>query len=287
MQIAWPGCPLRRNCLSERIRLAMPSPRSPKLRAGAALQSALAGLLEEAGRALEQFDANPAVEAHFLRTRVKRLQSVSRLLPSAAVWRKEFLPPLRELKDLFAGVRDATIVQALIAKYAPGQSVRAGEPVRPDLARAAVLLEQAARALAAREGWAQVEWRQLADRAVGTYRAARNAWKVAARRNAPDAAFHEWRRREKRLFYQCQFLGRGASLVRITKRADRLGEVLGEIQDVCMAADWLAEQQAAFVPPDLDRTKDKLKRQALCLGSALFSPKPGDFRKLLGIEAAA
>lgn len=275
-------CPLRRECRSQRIPPAMPRARSPKLRPGPALHSALAGLLEEAARAAENFDADPAGEAHFLRTRVKRLQSLSRLLPAGAAWRNGFLPPLRELKDLFAGVRDATIVRALIAKYAPGQCVRAGKSVRPDLARADVFLGQAASALAGRQSWAQVEWRQLADRAVGTYRAARDAWKSAARKNAPDAAFHEWRRREKRLLYQCEFLGRGAGLARITRRADRLGEVLGEIQDLCMAADWLAGQQGAFVPPDLERTKNRLKRQALNLGGGLFSPKPREFRKLLG-----
>ena len=256
------------------------SPR--KLAPGSALRAALRRLLREAAGALEKFPEDPAGQAHFLRTRVKRMQSLGRLVPHGASWREMFLPPCRDLKDLFAETRDATIVQGLAEKYAPGEAhyLRAVRP--PDLVRARHLAEFATGLLADYPDWVAIEWQDIADRAVGTYRAARGGWQEARRRNAPDEAFHGWRRRVKRLLYQCEYLGGRARLVRFTQRVDRLGETLGDIQDVCMAEGWLKKQRGRKIPPDLTRSKEALRREALRLAPVLLTPKPKDFRRLLG-----
>lgn len=272
-------------CLMGGVQAARITPmaRSPrKLSPGAALRAALRQLLREAVRAVDGFERNPQEQAHFLRTRVKRLQSLCRLLPRAAEWRGVFLPPCRDLKDLFAETRDATIVQSLADKYAPGEAHHLRAAMAPDLARARELCELAAGVLADYPEWVTLEWNDIADRAVGTYRAAREAWKDARRRNAADEAFHAWRRRVKRLLYQCEYLGGRARLARFTRRADRLGETLGEIQDVCMAEKWLGKQTGLKVPPDLPRSKKALRRKALKSAPALLEPKPGAFRRMLG-----
>ena len=257
--------------------------RSPrKLAPGSALRAALRQLLRESARAVETFGENPAGQAHFLRTRVKRLQSLCRLVPGGRAWREKFLPPCRELKDLFAETRDATIVQGLADKYAPGEAHHLRAALPPDLGKARHLCEHASRLLAEYPDWLTVEWRDIADRAVGTYRAARKAWKEARRRNAPDETFHGWRRRVKRLLYQCEYLGGRARLVRFTRRVDRLGEVLGDIQDVCLAETWLKKQRGPKVPPDLPRSKEALRQRALRSAPALLAPKPKDFRRMLG-----
>lgn len=239
-------------------------------------------LLRESAQAVERFPEDPAGMAHLLRTRVKRLQSLCRLAPRGDEWRGCFLPPCCELKDLFAETRDATIVQGLAERYAPGEAnhPRVGAP--PDLAQAERLIASATKVLGDYARWDSIEWKDIADRAVGTYRAARRAWKGAGRKNAPDAAFHDWRRRVKRLLYQCEYLGGRARLVRFTRRVDRLGEILGEIQDVCMAEDWFGKHRALSVPPDLARTKHALRREALRRGPVLLSPRPREFRSLLG-----
>lgn len=255
------------------------SPR--KTPAGTVLRSALVKLLRETSRAVEKFDVDPALQAHFIRTRVKRLQSLSRLVPKGASWREMFLPPCRELKDLFAEMRDAYIVRALAEKYAPGEARHLRAAARPDTRRAAHLAEFAAGVLSDYPAWKIVGWDAIADRAVGTYRAARNGWKEARRSGAPDAAFHEWRRRVKRLLYQCEYLVGRARLVRLTARVDRLGETLGEIQDVCMAEDWIG-QHVGKVPRDLPRSKKMLRRRALEQGEKLFAAKSRAFRKMLG-----
>jgi hypothetical protein len=256
------------------------SPR--KLAPGSALRAALRKLLREAGGALGKFPDDPAEGAHFLRTRVKRLQSLCRLVPRGAAWREMFLPPCGDLKDLFAETRDATIVQGLADKYAPGEAhhLRVARP--PDLSRARHLVDFADGLLADYPDWGAIEWGDIADRAVGTYRAARGAWKEAQRRNAPDELFHNWRRRVKRLLYQCEYLGGRARLVRFTRRVDRLGETLGDIQDVCMAEAWLKKQRVFKVPPDLPRSKEALRRGALRLAPVLLGPKPKEFRRMLG-----
>lgn len=259
---------------------AMASPRRQHL-PGPALRLALAKLLKDAARAVDGFPDDPAGTAHFVRTRVKRLQSLSRLVPCGAAWRGVFLPPCRELKDLFAETRDATIVRALADKYAPGEAAHLRAVTPPDLDRARHLAAEAGELLAAYGGWNELEWKDVADRAVGTFKAARGTWKIAARKHAPDAAFHAWRRRVKRLLYQCEYLGGRARLVRLTTRVDRLGEILGEIQDVCMAEAWLADHRGLVVPPDLPRSKEVLRQRALKSGKVLFASKPRDFRRML------
>jgi CHAD domain-containing protein len=85
----------------------------------------------------------------------------------------------------------------------------------------------------------------------------------------------------KRLLYQCEYLGGRARLVRLTSRVDRLGETLGEIQDVCMAEDWI-KQHIGKLPRDLPRSKKTLRQRALQRGKGLFEIRPREFRKMLG-----
>ncbi len=248
---------------------------------GPALCSALRKLLRDVLRALETFESDQPARAHFVRTRVKRIQSLARLVPRGVAWRKMFLPPCGELKDLFAEFRDASIILALAEKYAPGEAHHLRLVARPDLKRAAYLTEYAEDVLSDYPDWSGLEWEKVADRAVRTYRAARQSWRQATCKNAPDAAFHEWRLRVKRLFYQCEYLACRARLVRLTRRVDRLGETLGQIQDVCMAEDWI-KKHLGKIPADLPRRKKVLRRRALQRGKLLLAPKPREFRRMLG-----
>lgn len=249
---------------------------------GKALLAALQRLLREAGRAVGKFPGEEEVQAHFLRTRVKRLQSLCRLVPQGRRWREGFLTPCRELKDLFEETRDATVVRALAEAYAPGEALHLRIASVPDLVRAQGLVTAAEAALGDYPRWGLVAWGDIADRAEGTYRAARRAWRDASRGHAADAAFHDWRRRVKRLLYQCEFLGGQARLVRFTRRVEGLGEVLGDFQDVCVAEDWFRRLQGLPVPPDLGRSKDTLRRDALRRAPALLLPRPKVFRGMLG-----
>lgn len=248
---------------------------------GPALHAAVGSLLREAAEAVEGFGEDPPGNAHFVRTRVKRLQSLSRLVPGGRKWRASFLPPLRELKDLFAPTRDATIIRWLAEKYAPGEVEHLAAPPAPDLARARRLAGEADGVACGYSGWDLVAWGDVVGRAARTYRAARRAWKAAALPAAADADFHRWRRRVKHLLYQCEYLAECAPLARMTRRVDKLGDVLGRIQDICMAEHWLAAQRGLAVPAALPRGKEALRHRALEMGGELFAPKTREFRKTL------
>lgn len=258
----------------------MPSSRNRQA-AGTTLRSALARLLREVSRALETFDRDPSAKAHFIRTRVKRIQSLSRLAPKGASWRGKFLPPCRKLKDIFSEMRDTDVAHAVAGQYAPGEACHLRAAMRPDIRRAMHLAEFAAGVLSDYTQWKTMDWESIADRSVGTYRAARRHWKRARRTNAPDAAFHRWRRRVKRLLYQCEYLGGCTRLARLTGLVERLGGALGDIQDLCVAEDWLALRTGG-VPADLPRRKMALRRRALARGEKLFAARPREFRKMLG-----
>ena len=257
----------------------MPSSRDRQA-AGLALRSALARLLREVSRALKTFDRDQSAKAHFIRTRVKRLQSLSRLAPKGASWRRNFLPPCRRLKDVFSEMRDADVTQAVAGQYAPGEACHLRAVMRPDILRAAQLAEFASGVLSDYTRWETMDWKSIADRSVGTYRAARRHWKRARRAKASDAAFHRWRRRVKRLLYQCEYLGGCARLARLTGHVRRLGGMLGDIQDLRVAEEWLARRTGG-VSADLPRRKMALRRRALACGEKLFAARPCEFRKML------
>lgn len=253
-----------------------------KLAPGLALRAALRQLLRQVLRAIDKFPQDPAGQAHFVRTRVKRLQSLSRLVPRGKVWQETFLEPCRALKDLFAETRDLTIVQTFAGKYAPGEAHHLRVSLPPDLVEAGRLAKSAVDLLAENPPWAKVEWKEVAHLAVDTYRAARAAWKKASYREAPDEVFHAWRRRVKRLLYQCEYIGGRERLVRFTCRVDRLGEILGNLQDVCLAERWLKKQKTLPVLSDLSCSKESMRRAALRLAPVLLGPKPKEFRRMLG-----
>lgn len=248
--------------------------------AGVVLRATLSRLLRDSTGALDDFGSDALRRAHFIRTRMKRLQSLSRLVPKGASWRREFLPPCREVKSLFAEMRDADIVRAVVKMYASGEEHSLHRVDSPDTRRATRLVEKAVEVLSAYSRWESVGWGCIADRAVGTYRAARRWWKLVRCRRAPDEAFHGWRRRVKRLLYQCEYLGGCARLAGLTKRVDRLGEVLGGIQDLGMAEAWLG--RAGIVSEDLGARKEALRRRAVEMGDEIFASRPREFRAALG-----
>jgi hypothetical protein len=49
-----------------------------------------------------------------------------------------------------------------------------------------------------------------------------------------------------------------------------------------MAETWLKKQRGLKVPPDLPRSREALRREALRSAPALLASKPGDFRRMLG-----
>lgn len=237
---------------------------------GEQLRGHLERLLADVSRSLSEFADHPEESAHFIRTRVKRLQSLSRLVPRGRPWRKSFLPLCRELKDLFAEVRDTTIVRELGEKYIPGNKSLLRTAATPDLSAASDLVAKSERTLGDYQGWYTIKCREVLQRAGKTYSAARNLGKKARRKHASETDFHNWRRLVKRLLYQSEFLN--ARKVKGRKLA-QLGEALGELQDVCMMQDWLTGHGLSIDPVKIPQTKKRLQSKAIRLGRDVFRPK--------------
>jgi hypothetical protein len=246
---------------------------------GLVLREALGGLLRGLADAVEGFGADPAGGAHVIRVRVKRLQALSHLVPRGGAWRRRLLPPCRELKDVFAATRDATILRVLSVAYGYGGALPLPVAPAPDLARAGELVAEASSAVDALGGWRAITWDELVGRAVVSYRGARKALRAAAREGSSDAAFHRLRRRVKRLLYQCEFLGRWARADGLARDLARLGEILGELQDARITEEWLAPQQDAAEWPRLRRLRAKLRRKARRKADKTLASSPREFRR--------
>ncbi|MGA7704829.1 MAG: CHAD domain-containing protein, partial [Solirubrobacteraceae bacterium] len=123
--------------------------------------------------------------------------------------------------------------------------------------------------------------------------AGRAAPAPAGQEHAPsDQAMHDWRKRVKSLYYALDMLGgkhaRGAR--KATRRADRLGDLLGEEHDLWMLGLYASGHPEAFGQDTLaredllaliGRRRKRLRKRALKLGARLYKRSPARFSQRL------
>ncbi|HEV3070709.1 MAG TPA: CHAD domain-containing protein [Solirubrobacteraceae bacterium] len=97
-----------------------------------------------------------------------------------------------------------------------------------------------------------------------------------------SAALHDWRKRAKDLRYCAEALG----LRKLAKRADRLGETIGEEHDLWLLARCVQRQRKCFkgdraahkeLQRQIARRRRRLRRRALELGRELYREPPKRF----------
>jgi CHAD domain-containing protein len=109
----------------------------------------------------------------------------------------------------------------------------------------------------------------------------------AAQAKPTSANLHAWRKRVKDLRYSAEILAPAGPkrMRRTAKRADRLGELLGEEHDLALLGD-LVERRAELFADDagrrgllklIGRRRSRLRREALRRGDKLYARKPGAF----------
>lgn len=109
---------------------------------------------------------------------------------------------------------------------------------------------------------------------------------------AGDQAMHDWRKRVKSLYYALDMLGgkRIGGARKATRRADRLGDLLGEEHDLWMLSVYAEEHQDAFGGDSrareelmelVGRRRKRLGKRALKLGARLYRHSPGRFTRRL------
>ncbi|MCS6836587.1 MAG: CHAD domain-containing protein [Anaerolineae bacterium] len=113
-----------------------------------------------------------------------------------------------------------------------------------------------------------------------TYRAGRRTMKaLQARPDSSPEAFHEWRKRVKRLWYHLTLFRELEGLEALIQQADDLGEQLGLAHDQVVLEAKLRQQpedlRALIAMAQVEARR--LEQEALSLGAALYAQRPNEF----------
>lgn len=260
---------------------------------------------------------DPAELVHDARKAIKRMRALARLL------RHELGEPefrrvndsLRSAAQRLAGARDAEVRLATLDALAKRHPrALAPERIRPLRTRlesergAAIAPSERERVLAdiatmrrrlARWRLLEHDFDALAPGLRRIYREGRRRYRRVRRgreRRAQD--LHDWRKRVKSLYYVLDMLGgadrKGAR--GLTRRANRLGEVLGEEHDLWMLGAYLERHPDIFGEDSttrdallerIGRRRKRLRKRALRLGARLYRRKPSSFTRRIGRSLAA
>jgi CHAD domain-containing protein len=300
--------------------------RSPSLLAGEppalGLRRVIVGRLDHAIELLEDAPRGGGGETdertvHELRKTLKRLRALMRLL-RAELGRERFArenAALRDCAQRLAGARDAEVMvgtlDALVRRHpkltargaAAGGGVRrlraelerereraAAAGLAPDRRRAVIADLRAIRARVL--GWELREPRDptelVAPGIERLYGKGRRRLRRASRRR-DIGTMHAWRKSAKDLRYVAETLDRGEGskrLRRVARRADRLGELLGEEHDLALLARRVRKRRELFAGDRRGRKallqriaqrRKRLRRAALREGERLYERKPKAF----------
>lgn len=268
--------------------------------------------------------ADPAELVHEARKAIKRMRALARLLRDE-LGEQEFArvnASLRRAGRRLAGARDAEVrlatLRELIERHPralglspafPKQNGPRREGIRrleeqlrreclsnsrPSdidevLADIAAMRDQLAR-------WSLVDtdFATLSPGLRRVYREGRHRYARCARADGSDEQdVHDWRKRVKSLYYALDMLGakKAKGARRATRRADRLGDLLGSEHDLWMLCAYVEAHPEAFgtgtAAKDellrlIEQRRRRLRKRALSLGARLYKRKPGKFTRRIG-----
>jgi len=246
----------------------------------AEIRSALEEHALRAGEAVTNLEAEPADEIHEIRTRMKKVRALVKLLPMnrAPKRAKRIKRLIKKLKDELASDRDDYVLQKAFASLddnANSPEAQTSNPPSSDLIVELLVASEQLRAQIAAIPNNLCKPKRVRKSYLETYRAGRKAMRTAGDEGTPEA-FHEWRKRVKELWYQSSTLASWEENVQLVPGAKDLSDTLGELHDL----DLLSERFSEFAreQPDearrkLDERRTKLRSQALEQGSELFARK--------------
>jgi CHAD domain-containing protein len=260
---------------------------------------------------------------HETRKTLKRLRALLALLRSELGGKRYAREnaALRDCARRLAGARDAEVMVGTLAGLLERHPARLAHSPAIRALRAQLLAERDAaaahaiedprvrrevagelRAVRARaERWKLHErgFRLIAPGIERLYREGRRSLRTARRRGDAEA-LHQWRKRVKDLRYVAETLdrgsgggaaGRSSKHVRlVARRADRLGEMLGEEHDLALLARGVRRRKGLFAGErrtrkrllkSIARRRKKLRRRALREGERLYRRKPPRFVRRL------
>lgn len=267
---------------------------------------------------------DPAELVHEARKTIKRMRALARLLREQ-LGEQEFKrvnASLREAGRRLAGARDADVrlatLQELIERHPHALASSEGSSSTEEKHEGIGLLEQqlqrersrdsqppadidnvladiaAMRDQLARWSLVDTDFDTLAPGLRRIYREGRHRYARCARAQGRDEQdVHDWRKRVKSLYYALDMLGakkvKGAR--RATRRANRLGDLLGSEHDLWMLAAYVEEHPQAFGADTvavaellelIEHRRRRLRKRALALGARLYRRKPAQFTRRIG-----
>ncbi len=288
--------------------------------------------LEQADLVIDEL-GDAAAGVHEARKAIKRLRAIVRLLEgeigARAAAREQ--DALRSAAALLAGARDAEVMLATLdavlgrggrklARRAGAISLRlalVGERERHS--REALAPANLTRAVEELRGFRTraAAWQLEDDEGFDPldtgvrriYRQGRRRMRrAAAKRGGRMRTMHQWRKRVKDLRYVAEALERPAGpaasrsarsgarrMRRLARRADKLGEVLGEEHDLALLGLWIERHGSAAgagggtrrrLHRRIERRRAKLRRRALAQGRELYRRRPKPFVKRVAKASA-
>ncbi|HTA13577.1 MAG TPA: CHAD domain-containing protein [Solirubrobacteraceae bacterium] len=254
--------------------------------------------------------ADQAKLVHEARKAIKRMRALARLL-SCELGEQEFKRvngSLRGAAQRLGGARDAEVrlatLERLIRRHPKALASEGVEQLRLRLEQEREqqpphrqdVLEDIAdmRRELARWNLVDVGFPALAPGLQRIYREGRHRYKRVRRGHGHEATdMHDWRKRVKALYYALDMLGGGKSkgTRRSTRRASRLGDLLGEEHDLWMLAVYLQERPEALgadgsarsaLLRSIARRRKRLRKRALKLGARLYKRRSAAFTRGVG-----
>ena len=290
--------------------------------AGSSLKRALVSLIDRALHRIESPSGDCTEDVHFVRTTIKRLRAMLRLIQPAiraAAFERENVS-LKNAARRLAGLRDAAVGQKMLERLAkaargkrePGackvvlDRYRLLGPVQSVAQQKSTMRSVARRLRRSRQDIqrlqiVQDEWRTIGPGLAQVYRSGRKRMRNALT-SGEDAAFHRWRVRVKNLYFQMQWLTPlwPKRLRRMMARLTKLQKALGADHDVTVLKAVLEKSPNDFGGPTavkcilarLKKRSGKFRRASRPLGEKIFAQKPDRFiqrfkqhwRKKRGLE---
>jgi CHAD domain-containing protein len=270
------------------------------------------GQLDAAREELDGVSSRRFAEAiHDTRKRLKRLRAALRLVRPAigdATYQRENAA-FRDTGRRLSRARDAKVLidtlDGLVERHADELALVSTSALRAQLegehrrAVASLRSSDAAIALSVRElgharmrtaGWT-FEREGLGAVAPGLrriYRRGRRGMRQAAAEPSTEN-LHEWRKRVKDLWHASQILRHAAPkrMRKLSKRAHRLSELLGDDHDLAVLRDRVAAHPGQFEDPEsrqallgvIDRRRALLQRDAFGLGKSVYKRPAKSFMR--------
>jgi CHAD domain-containing protein len=275
---------------------------------GAGLLRVADGLIDSITKAEGQPESAGGEYVHDVRTTIKRLRALLRLIRPVvgeAFFNREN-ERLRRAGRRLAVARDAEVAretlkglpvsgepeQKAVAAALAGleRKTQRGTDIDKALQEVRSDLRQTQRSLQ-RLQLVDSDWEVVGNGLKNVYRQNRKRMN-AALQNGGDEAFHRWRIRVKNLFYELQLLEPvwPKRLDKMTSRLSKLQDKIGLDHDIAVLKGVLRKTPEAFGGPAavealmhrLDAESRKLRHRVEPLGEKIFAKKPRPFVRKLG-----